>query len=105
MKRAAAAKTIAELSAAELRAEIEHLCGLPCPPDGAPVEMWEEHEVAANFLLAMRGANDVAAAKAAAAEFTLRNAIFPIERLRPHIERAMGRKLLDSEVEQRAIFA
>lgn len=83
-----------------LREEIELLSGLPCPPHGAPNErdLWAQHEVAANFLLEARRGGDPEANRKAAAEWTLQNHAHPIAELVPHIERALGRKLLQEEI-------
>lgn len=90
----------------QLVADIERVTGLPCPPRGAPneFELWAEHEVASNFLTHMRGAPDPGKARVDAAEFTLRNPVYPLEMLRPHIERGLGRKLTDEEFESRTVY-
>ncbi len=90
----------------QLIADIERVSGLPCPPRGAPNEreLWAEHEVAANFLIHMRGASNPDDARIQAAEFTLRNPVYPLEMLRPHIERGLGRKLTDAEFDSRAVY-
>lgn len=101
-----APRGIHEMTAAELDAEVERICGLPMPPRDAPNyrELLAEHEVAANFLIFLRTAQgDPDAAKARAAEFTLRNHVLPVDELAPHIERAMGRKLLAEELATKTI--
>lgn len=107
MKLSKADRPICHWSNAEIRAELEHISGLPCPPEGAPNEreLWAEYEVASNFLMELRQGGDPADARCRAAEYTLQNHAHPIEQLAPHIERAMGRKLLDLEIEQRTIYA
>ena len=97
MKRRTSEKADSELSAAELRARIERICGLPCPPDDSR-EAWAEHEVVSNFLLEARMCSDIDRAKRAAVEYTLQNNVYPLEMLRPHLERGLGRKLLDEEI-------
>lgn len=90
----------------QLRADIESISGLPCPPHGAPDEnaLWVEHEVAANFLIHMRGAPDPHVARIKAANFTLQNPVHPVELLRPHIERGLGRMLTEAEFKDRILF-
>jgi hypothetical protein len=97
-------KGVHEMTMPELNAAIEHLCGLPCPPVGSPRELYAEHEVAANFLAFVRDAENAEQAKRAAAEWTMQNNVFPLEELTPHIERAMGRKLLPAEVADRTLY-
>ncbi|MER9743955.1 hypothetical protein [Mesorhizobium sp. M0187] len=84
----------------DICAALERLSGLPCPPHDAPDqrELWAQYEVTSNFLLAARYSNDPVKARCQAAEYTLRNAVYPLEMLRPHIERGLGRKLLDDEI-------
>jgi hypothetical protein len=84
------------------------MTGLPCPPDDAPNarELWAEWEVASNFLRELNSSPDKPeAAKLAAAEYTLRNHAWPIEQLTPHIERALGRKLLADEIASGMLYA
>jgi hypothetical protein len=90
----------ANLAGGDLRAEIESICGLPCPPPGVPNErdLWAQHEVASNFLLEARRGGDPEENRKAAAEWTLQNHAHPLNELVPHIERALGRKLLPEEI-------
>lgn len=99
-------KVLTEYTAAELRSEIEHTTGLPCPPSGGADEreLWAQHEVTSNFLLYLRLGGDPEAAKIAAAEYTLQHHAFPIGELVPHIERALGRKLLDTEIQTGTLY-
>jgi hypothetical protein len=84
----------------DLRAEIESICGLPCPPPGVPneLDLWAQHEVASNFLLEARRGGDPEENRKAAAERTLQNHAHPLHELVPHIERALGRELLQEEI-------
>lgn len=84
----------------EICQALERISGLPCPPPDAPGqrELWAQYEVAANFCLEARFCSDLETARRRAAEYTLRNPAYPLESLRPHIERGLGRKLTSDEI-------
>lgn len=84
----------------EICEALERISGVPCPPPDAPNqdELWAQFEVASNFCLVARFARDPMQAMRQAVEYTLQNAVYPLESLRPHIERGLGRKLTDDEI-------
>lgn len=90
----------------DISAELQRISGLPCPPCGIENEreMWAAHEVASGILLELRFNDDPEAAKLAALQYTMQNPVHPIGELIPHIERALGRKLLQGEIAAGTIY-
>jgi hypothetical protein len=104
MKKSARQKGLHEMTYEELGQELERMCGLPCPPREASREDRAAYEVASSILLQMRFTPDPEVARKEAIEWTLKHPAYPLNELRPHIERAMGRRLLDAEMEGGVLY-
>jgi len=90
-------KPASEMSWVELKEKVTRDFGLPPPPDGAPSSEYKKWFVAVILLDACRTANSPAEGKLEATNYLLQRKNGRSE-LVPHIERALGRKLLPSEL-------
>lgn len=104
MKKSTSQKALYELTRAELDTETERLFGLPCPPPNAPISAWHEYIVAAFFLHFAANTDAISTANEQAATFLLEKFTRCRNQIRPHIERALGRRLSELEMADRTLY-